>query len=145
MECKPQKNKTMEKEILKSRIGEIISSQASGNDKVAKIMDLIHYQDKPSPALFLREKINGMTIRFEPESESIFFDKDDKTLFEYDKKNKKILVSYSHIWSILSNEYNMDYKDIQDFITREVLQALNLIPVIPPIVVETKTMELYRH
>ena len=121
----------MENEVLKSRIGEIISSQASGNDKVAKIMDLIHYQDKQSPALFLREKINGMIIRFEPESESIFFDKDEKTLFEYDKKNKIIWVSDSHIWSILSDQYKMKYKDIQEFITRDVVDALNLMHVTP--------------
>jgi hypothetical protein len=48
----------------------------------------------------------------------IFFMKDDKVIFEYNKKNGKVYISYEHIWSFLSSFFGLKYKEIQD-LTKE--------------------------
>ena len=48
----------------------------------------------------------------------IFFMKDDKVIFDYNKKNGKVYISYEHIWSFLSSFFGLKYKEIQD-LTKE--------------------------
>jgi hypothetical protein len=48
----------------------------------------------------------------------IFFMKNDKVIFEYNKKNGKVYISYEHIWSFLSSFFGLKYTEIQD-LTKE--------------------------
>ena len=42
-----------------------------------------------------------------------FFMKDDKVIFDYNKKNRDVYVSYSHIWSFLKTFFGLENKEIQ--------------------------------
>ena len=86
---------------------------------------------------FLREKLNGCSIRLvEKYPDLVFYEKDGKTLFELyqDRENKNKLyfwVDYNSIWSIFETKYGMKYADIQAFIKNEVEMILKLGSVTP--------------
>ena len=48
----------------------------------------------------------------------IFFMKDGKVIFEYDKKNEFVYISYNKIWSFLESFFGLKYEEIQD-LTKE--------------------------
>ncbi len=48
----------------------------------------------------------------------IFFMKDGEVVFDYNKKNGYVGISYDNIWSFLSSFFGLEYKEIQD-ITKE--------------------------
>jgi hypothetical protein len=48
----------------------------------------------------------------------IFFMKDDKVIFDYNKKNGNVYISYDHIWSFLTSFFGLRYTEIQD-LTKE--------------------------
>lgn len=48
----------------------------------------------------------------------IFFMKDEKVLFNYNKKPKTVGISYDKIWSFLEYFFGLEYEEIQD-ITKE--------------------------
>jgi hypothetical protein len=48
----------------------------------------------------------------------IFFMKDGKVVFEYNKNNGDVGVSYDKIWSFLESFFGLEYKEIQD-LTKE--------------------------
>ena len=48
----------------------------------------------------------------------IFFKKDGKVIFEYNKENGDVDISYDHIWSFLSSFFGLKYEEIQD-LTKE--------------------------
>jgi len=58
--------------------------------------------------------------RFETEKNPyyIFFMKDDKFIFYYNKKNGYVGISYDKIWSFLESFFGLEYKEIQD-LTKE--------------------------
>ena len=45
--------------------------------------------------------------------ELIFFMKDGKLIFDYNKKNGYVGVSYDKIWSFLENFFGLEYEEIQ--------------------------------
>ena len=48
----------------------------------------------------------------------IFFMKDGKVIFDYNKKNGRVFISYDKIWSFLQNFFGLNYEEIQD-LTKE--------------------------
>jgi hypothetical protein len=43
----------------------------------------------------------------------IFFMKDGKVIFEYNKKNRDVYMSYSYLWSFLKTFFGLENKEIQ--------------------------------
>lgn len=52
----------------------------------------------------------------------IFFMEDDEVIFEYNKTSGITSISYDNIWSILSNFFGLEDKEIQD-ITKEWIES----------------------
>ena len=48
----------------------------------------------------------------------IFFMKDGEVIFDYNKKNGKVYISYDRIWSFLESFFGLKYEEIQD-LTKE--------------------------
>jgi hypothetical protein len=44
----------------------------------------------------------------------IFFIKNGEVVFDYNKKNGVVIVSFNHIWSFLSSFFGLDNEDIKD-------------------------------
>jgi hypothetical protein len=44
----------------------------------------------------------------------IFYRKGDEVIFDYNKKNKVVYVSYDEIWSFFESFFGMDYQQIRD-------------------------------
>ena len=68
---------------------------------------------------YLNKEYSGL-IWYETEQypNFIFFMKNDEVIFEYNKKNGKVYISYEHIWSFLSSFFGLKYTEIQD-LTKE--------------------------
>ena len=88
-------------------------------------------EKKPTKEEFIKNIVNNLTVRKEQGSYSTFYDYDWHTVFEYDPKYNDLWVSWIHVWSILSNEYSMQYTDIQEFVKCNVVEPLNLGDVTP--------------
>jgi hypothetical protein len=61
-------------------------------------------------------------IEMEEYSNYIIFMKDDKVIFEYNKRSGVVSISYDNIWSILSNFFGLEDKEIED-ITKEWVES----------------------
>ncbi len=48
----------------------------------------------------------------------IFFMKDGEVVFDYNKKNGYVYISYDKIWSFLESFFGLEYEEIQD-LTKE--------------------------
>ena len=68
---------------------------------------------------YLNKEYSGL-VRYETNrwKDYIFFMKDDKVIFEYNKENGEVYISYEHIWSFLSSFFGLRYTEIQD-LTKE--------------------------
>jgi len=68
----------------------------------------------------------------------IFYMKDRKVIFEYNKKNGNVFISYDHIWLFLESFFGLKDKEIQDLTKEWVEEHYNLrvttirIRIIPP-------------
>lgn len=63
---------------------------------------------------WLNSKYGDLTpYETEKYRELIFFMKDGKLIFDYNKKNGYVGVSYDKIWSFLENFFGLEYKEIQ--------------------------------
>ena len=80
---------------------------------------------------FIKNIVDNLTIRKEEGSDITYYDHEGHTVFEYDPKYDYLWVSWHYVWSIFADEYLMEYTDIQQFIKRTVVEALNLGDVIP--------------
>ena len=84
---------------------------------------------------FFRECLNGCTIRLEKYCpNSVFYDKNEKTMFELERKNDGKLIfwaNYSLVWSIFLNKYKMQAFDIQSFMKTQVEMILKMGGVTP--------------
>jgi hypothetical protein len=58
----------------------------------------------------------GDLEQFETEEypDYIFFMKDGEVVFEYNKKNGYVGISYDKIWSFLDNFFGLEYEEIRD-------------------------------
>jgi hypothetical protein len=56
----------------------------------------------------------------------IFFKKNDTVIFDYNKKNGVVTISYDHIWSFLENFFGLEYEEIQDLIKKWVEEHYKL-------------------
>ena len=50
----------------------------------------------------------------EKRPEYIFFMKDGEVVFDYNKKNEIVHISYEKIWSFLESFFGLEYEEIQD-------------------------------
>jgi len=68
---------------------------------------------------YLNKEYSGL-IRYETDrwEDLIFYMKDGKFIFEYNKKNGYVFISYGIIWSFLETYFGLEYEEIQD-ITKE--------------------------
>jgi hypothetical protein len=68
---------------------------------------------------YLNKEYSGL-IWYETDKweDYVFFMKNDKVIFEYNKKSGKVYISYEHIWSFLSSFFGLRYTEIQD-LTKE--------------------------
>jgi len=59
-------------------------------------------------------------IRYETDKlpNYIFFMKDGKLIFDYNKENSRVYISYKHIWSFLKSFFDLKYEEIQS-LTKE--------------------------
>lgn len=67
--------------------------------------------------------------QFEPKewtTDYIFFMKDGKVIFEYDKKNEFVYISYNKIWAILESFFGLEYEKIRHLIKEWVEGHYNL-------------------
>lgn len=55
-------------------------------------------------------------IETEEHPDYIFFMKDGKVFFNYNKKPKTVGISYDKIWSFLESYFGLEYEEIQDII-----------------------------
>lgn len=70
-----------------------------------------------SPEDFFLEITKGIKIKEQTKySDSIFWEKDGKILFEQRLKRNSLFVHYKKIWRIL-NLYDMNYKEVESFIS----------------------------
>jgi hypothetical protein len=44
----------------------------------------------------------------------VFFMKDKQVIFDYNKKNGRVFISYYNIWSLLEDVFGMEYKQNQE-------------------------------
>jgi hypothetical protein len=56
----------------------------------------------------------------------IFFMKDKQVIFEYNKENGRVYISYDDIWSFLERIFSMEYKQIQEVTKLWVEEHYNL-------------------
>ena len=70
----------------------------------------------------------GDLEQFETEKypDYIFFMKDGKVIFDYNKKNGYVAVSYDKIWSFLKNFFGLKYEEIQGLTKEWVEEHYNL-------------------
>ena len=68
---------------------------------------------------YLNKEYSGL-VRYETDKlpNNIFFMKDGELIFEYNKKNEYIYISYNKIWSFLKSFFGLEYEEIQD-LTKE--------------------------
>jgi len=87
---------------------------------------------KTKEEVFL-EMINGLTIDTETfkksHPNSKFFIKDKKCFLELEKSD--LWCDYDNIWSVFESQFDMNYKQIQDFIKDMVEEHLNMNGVTP--------------
>ena len=57
---------------------------------------------------------------------SIFYRKGDEVVFEYNKKNGEVYVSYDEIWSFLQSMFGMEWKQIENITKEWVEEHYNL-------------------
>ena len=93
---------------------------------------------------FIKTIVDNLTIRKEEGFNSTFYDHEWHTVFEYNPDNGALWVSWHYVWSIFADEYLMEYTDIQQFIKRTVVEALNLGDVTPITTVLVETLSLNR-
>ena len=93
--------------------------------------DVEQKEKKPTKEEFIANIVNNLTVRKEQGSYSTFYDYDGHTVFEHDPEYSDLWVSWIHVWSILSNEYSMQYIDVQEFVKCNVVEPLNLVDVTP--------------
>jgi hypothetical protein len=64
---------------------------------------------------YLNKEYSGL-IRYETDrwEDLTFYMKDGKFIFEYNKKNGYVFISYGFIWSFLESYFGLEYKEIQD-------------------------------
>jgi hypothetical protein len=58
--------------------------------------------------------------------DNIFFMKDKQVIFDYDKKNGLVHISYNNIWSFLERIFSMEYEQIQEVTKLWVEEHYNL-------------------
>ena len=56
----------------------------------------------------------------------IYFMKDGEVIFEYNKKNGYVYISYDKIWSFLDSFFGLEYEEIQDITKQWVEEHYNL-------------------
>jgi hypothetical protein len=68
---------------------------------------------------YLNKEYSGL-VRYETNrwKDYIFFMKDGKTIYEYNKKNGNVYLSYDKIWSFLESFFGLEFKEIQS-LTKE--------------------------
>ena len=73
---------------------------------------------------YLNKEYSGL-VRYETNEwkNFIFFMKDGKVIFNYNKKNGVIYISYDNIWSFLESFFGLEYEEIQS-LTKEWVEEL---------------------
>ena len=63
---------------------------------------------------YLNKEYSGL-VRYETDGwkDYIFFMKDGKVIYEYNKKNGVVYLSYDKIWSFLSSFFGLEFEEIQ--------------------------------
>jgi len=73
---------------------------------------------------YLNKEYSGL-VRYETDKlpNYIFFMKDGKLIFDYNKENGEAYISYKHIWSFLSSFFGLECEEIQE-LTKEWVEEL---------------------
>ena len=68
---------------------------------------------------YLNKEYSGL-VRVETyrQPDYIFFMKNGEVIFEYNKKNKSVYISYDKIWSFLESFFGLEYEETQS-LTKE--------------------------
>ena len=76
---------------------------------------------------YLNSKFSNLE-QFEKEKypDFIFFMKDGKVVFDYNKKNGYVYISYNKIWSFLESFFELECEEIQDLTKEWVEEHYNL-------------------
>ena len=79
---------------------------------------------------FLISKLGSISLDIKEKGNIIFKDSEGFVVM-YNRKNARLHVDYANVWSVLSNEYGMEYTEIQTFITDQMLKHLKWRPETP--------------
>jgi hypothetical protein len=111
---------------LKQRKAELEAELAKINKELSR---------KPTPEERFWEIVRSINRPFLTKigwPNEIFFFRNNDYIMSYHKESKILWCSWEHLWSILENEYEMKYDDIQGIIKVEVEKALKVEGVTPP-------------
>jgi hypothetical protein len=89
---------------------------------------------------FLISKLGSVSLDKEYPGNIVIKDLDGFVVM-YNRKNAWFYVDYTIIWSVFEKQYNMNYTDIQLFITNMFLKHLNWRPETPEACRETPLLE----
>ena len=79
-----------------------------------------------TPEEFFLDVINGIKIKPQTKySQSVFWEKNSKILFEQDFKNNMLYVDYKSIWVIFEKIFSLQNAEIQRFLKNGVDENLN--------------------
>jgi hypothetical protein len=100
------------------------------------LVHLLLNNNKPTDMeLWFRLFLVGLETRVEPDKpNSVFYDKNNETLFELSVKKygeRYFYVKYGKIWSVFELKFGLNYFETQQFIKNVVEDTLNIEPVIP--------------
>jgi hypothetical protein len=68
------------------------------------------------------ELVSGTEVKFDFDKypNTLFGFRDGEYVWEFDFKNNYLLLRYSTVWSVLENEYGLNYDDVQSLVKNEV-------------------------
>ena len=75
---------------------------------------------------FIKNIVDNLTIRKEERFDRTFYYHNGYTAFEMNYKYNVLLVSRFYVWRIFTDEFQMKYADIEEFIKHAVVKPLNL-------------------
>src|SRR5690606_18806778 len=110
-------------------------TQQEKQERIAALEAEIAELKKPdkTPGERFWELVSDTTVRFDFEKypNTIFGFRDGKYVWEFDFENSYLWLRYSTVWSVLENEYGLNYDDVHSLVKNEVQEYFKCRGVIP--------------
>ena len=94
---------------------------------------------------YLNKEYSGL-VRFETDKlpSFIYFMKNGKVIYEYNKKNGNVYISYDKIWSFLESFFGLKFKEIQS-LTKEWVEEQFKLDITTNAVLDAKQKSVEEH